>query len=50
MVAIAEQLVREIPGCDMTLWNELGHYPQVEDPARVVKDVEAFWDRVSRVS
>jgi pimeloyl-ACP methyl ester carboxylesterase len=46
VLAIAEQLVREIPGCDMTLWNELGHYPQVEDPARVVKDVEAFWDRV----
>ena len=46
VVAIAEQLVREIPGCDMTLWNELGHYPQLEDPARVVKDVEAFWDRV----
>jgi pimeloyl-ACP methyl ester carboxylesterase len=47
VLAIAEQLVREIPGCDMTLWNELGHYPQVEDPARVVKDVEAFWDRIA---
>src|SRR5262249_51031505 len=26
VLAIAEQLAREIPGCDMTLWNELGHY------------------------
>jgi pimeloyl-ACP methyl ester carboxylesterase len=48
VLAIAEQLVREIPGCDMTLWNELGHYPQVEDPPRVLRDVEAFWDRVGR--
>jgi pimeloyl-ACP methyl ester carboxylesterase len=47
VLAIAEQLAREIPGCDMTLWNELGHYPHVEDPSRVVRDVEAFWDRVS---
>ena len=47
VLAIAEQLVREIPSCDMTLWNDLGHYPQVEDPPRVVRDVEAFWDRVA---
>ncbi len=46
VVAIAEQLAREIPGAELLLWNELGHYPQVEDPARVVRDVGAFWDRM----
>lgn len=46
VVAIAQQLAREIPGAELLLWNDLGHYPQVEDPKRVVKDVEAFWDRL----
>lgn len=43
---IAEQLAREIPGAALLFWDDLGHYPQVEDTARVVKDVEAFWNRV----
>ena len=47
VVAIAEQLAKEIPGAELLFWNDLGHYPQVEDPARVVKDVEAFWDKVT---
>lgn len=46
VLPIAEQLAREIPGAELLLWNDLGHYPQVEDPKRVVKDVEAFWDRL----
>jgi pimeloyl-ACP methyl ester carboxylesterase len=46
VLAIAEQLAREIPGAELHLWDDLGHYPQVEDTARVVRDVRAFWDRV----
>jgi pimeloyl-ACP methyl ester carboxylesterase len=44
VMAIAEQLAREIPGAKLETWAELGHYPQVEDPARVVATVSAFWD------
>jgi pimeloyl-ACP methyl ester carboxylesterase len=46
ILAIAEQLAREIRGAEMLTWNDLGHYPQVEDTAQVTKDVAAFWDRV----
>jgi pimeloyl-ACP methyl ester carboxylesterase len=46
VVAIAEQLARDIPGAELRLWNDLGHYPQVEDAGRVVRDLTAFWDRV----
>jgi len=44
IVPIAEQHAREIPGARLLFWDDLGHYPQVEDTARVVRDVEAFWD------
>jgi pimeloyl-ACP methyl ester carboxylesterase len=47
VLAIAEQLAREIPGAEMHLWNDLGHYPQVEDAERVARDVSAFWDRIA---
>jgi pimeloyl-ACP methyl ester carboxylesterase len=44
VLAIAEQLAREIPGAAFETWDDLGHYPQVEDPARVVATVEKFWN------
>lgn len=44
VVAIAEQLAREIPGAKLELWDDLAHYPQVEDPARVVRTLTTFWD------
>jgi pimeloyl-ACP methyl ester carboxylesterase len=46
ILAIAEQLAREIRGAELITWNDLGHYPQVEDTAQVTKDIAAFWDRV----
>ena len=45
IMPIADQLASEIPGAERETWNDLGHYPQVEDPARVVATVSAFWDR-----
>lgn len=42
-LAIAEQLAREIRGSELILWDDLGHYPQVEDPAKVAATVNAFW-------
>jgi pimeloyl-ACP methyl ester carboxylesterase len=43
VLAIAEQLGREIPGAKKETWGELGHWPQVEDAGRVVGTVEGFW-------
>jgi pimeloyl-ACP methyl ester carboxylesterase len=43
VMAIAEMLAREIPGARLETWDELGHYPQVEDPARVAGTLERFW-------
>ena len=31
---IGERLAREIPGATLMTWDDLGHYPHVEDPAR----------------
>ena len=44
--AIAEQLAREIPSAELISWDDLGHYPQVEDPVRVASTLSKFWDRV----
>lgn len=44
--AIARRLAEEIPGAHLRWWDELGHYPQVEDPARVADTVGAFWREV----
>jgi pimeloyl-ACP methyl ester carboxylesterase len=44
VMAIAEKLAGEIPGAKFEVWDDLGHYPQVEDPARVAKTVSAFFD------
>jgi pimeloyl-ACP methyl ester carboxylesterase len=46
VIAIARQLAAEIPNADLTIWDDLGHYPQVEAPDVVAKTVMPFWDRV----
>jgi pimeloyl-ACP methyl ester carboxylesterase len=45
--AIAERLAHTLPEAKLVAWDDLGHYPQVEDPARVAATVEAFWDGLS---
>jgi pimeloyl-ACP methyl ester carboxylesterase len=42
VLAIAERLAAEIPGAKLVTWPDLGHYPQVEDPARVASVVAPF--------
>jgi pimeloyl-ACP methyl ester carboxylesterase len=44
VIAIAEQLAREIPGARFETWDDLGHWPQIEDPARVARTISSFWD------
>jgi pimeloyl-ACP methyl ester carboxylesterase len=44
--AIAQQLAREIPGARFEVWDDLGHWPQLEDPGRVAATVNAFWSTV----
>jgi pimeloyl-ACP methyl ester carboxylesterase len=46
VMAIADKLASEIPNAERFTWDELGHYPQVEDPEAVMKTLTAFWDRV----
>jgi len=46
VLAIAHALASEIPGARLKTWPELGHWPQVEDPARVVATIENFWDEL----
>jgi len=48
VIAIARQLASEIPNADLTIWDDLGHYPQVEAPDVVAKTVMPFWDRVDQ--
>jgi pimeloyl-ACP methyl ester carboxylesterase len=40
--AIAEALARETPGAELVWMDDLGHYPQLEDPARVVAELDRF--------
>jgi pimeloyl-ACP methyl ester carboxylesterase len=47
VMAIAEKLARGTPGARFETWDDLGHWPQVEDPARVVATVGAFWDSLA---
>ncbi len=44
IMAIADALAAEIPGAERETWDDLGHYPQVEAPERVVATVTRFWD------
>ncbi len=43
VTAIADRLASDIPKAKRTSWDDLGHYPQVEDPRRVAEAVTAFW-------
>lgn len=45
-LAIAQKLAKEIPNAELTIWEDLGHYPQVEAPEKVAHVVEAFWERL----
>ncbi|MBL8714801.1 MAG: alpha/beta hydrolase [Myxococcales bacterium] len=42
VMPIARALAAEIPGARLQTWPDLGHYPQVEEPARVAATVAAF--------
>jgi pimeloyl-ACP methyl ester carboxylesterase len=46
VLAIADALARDMPDAARTTWEDLGHYPQVEDPDRVATDLAAFWDAI----
>ena len=46
VLAIAEQLAAEIPGAELELLPELGHYPQLEDPDAVTSAINP-WLRAS---
>jgi len=45
-IGIAHRLAREVPGATLVTWDDLGHYPHVEDAARVWPEVNAFFDQV----
>ncbi len=45
-MTIAKQLAKEIPNAQLTVWDELGHYPQVEAPELVASTVGDFWDQL----
>ena len=42
VLRIAELLARETPGARLVTLDELGHYPQLEDPARVGHEIDRF--------
>jgi len=44
VMAIAEKLAEGTAGARFETWDDLGHWPQVEDPPRVAATVSAFWD------
>lgn len=44
-LGIAEQLAREIARSELLRFDDLGHYPQVEDPTAIEAAVGAFWTR-----
>jgi pimeloyl-ACP methyl ester carboxylesterase len=48
VIAIAERLAREIPHARFVTWDDLAHWPQVEDPPRVAATVTRFWDDVEK--
>jgi len=43
---MADAYSRIVPNADVVLLEGIGHYPQVEDPARTLDAVFAFFDRV----
>ncbi len=42
ILAIGQRLAREIPGARRVIWEDLGHYPQIEDPPRFIRTVSEF--------
>jgi pimeloyl-ACP methyl ester carboxylesterase len=42
---IGERLAEDTAGAELVRWPDLGHYPQVEDSARVAADVGGFFSR-----
>ncbi len=38
----AQRFARDIAGSKVVVYDDLGHIPMEEDPARTVRDVEAF--------
>ncbi|MGH7294986.1 MAG: alpha/beta fold hydrolase [Polyangiaceae bacterium] len=46
VMAIAERIARGTRGARLEVWDDLGHWPQIEAPARVVATVGAFWDEL----
>lgn len=42
VIAIAERLAAETKGARLLRWDDLGHYPQMEDPERVATAYAAF--------
>lgn len=43
--SVARQFQQAIPGSELVLFDDLGHVPQQEDPARTVAPVQAFLDK-----
>ena len=49
LLSIGERLAKETPGAELLRWDDLGHYPQMEDPARVASDLGRFVEGVEGV-
>lgn len=45
-IEIGEKLASEIPNARFVRWEDLGHYPQMEDPKRVAEEVTKFFDAI----
>ena len=46
--ALAQRFIADIPGAQLQVFDDLGHVPQEEDPARTVAVVKAFLDGLAR--
>jgi pimeloyl-ACP methyl ester carboxylesterase len=44
-LSVAEQFKRDIAGSELVVFDDLGHVPHEEDPARTVAAVQAFLQR-----
>jgi pimeloyl-ACP methyl ester carboxylesterase len=45
--AIARKIVEGTPGATLEAWDDVGHWPTIEAPDRVVATVTAFWDGIA---
>jgi pimeloyl-ACP methyl ester carboxylesterase len=48
--AIAEQVAHETPGARFETWDDLGHWPQIEDAPRVAATIAGFWASVDEIA